>query len=110
MELLCMQRRGIGPHIVQGESLMAFPTSVRNLGYIYRKRLGEPFKIHVCSEMSGQLPSCEEHFRILPGQGITIGNPIQVRWRHRVPVHLTQGNWGSYQFSRLLRYHLILKH
>ena len=94
----------------KGEVSWFFSTFVGNLVYILTQRPGGPFKIHVCSAISGLLSSCEEHLGILLGQGIAIGNPIQVTRRPRVPFHLPQGNWDAYQFSRLLRYCLIMKH
>ena len=94
----------------KGEVSSFISAFIGNLVYILTQRPGGPFKIHVCSAMSGLLSSCEEHLGIILGQGIAIGNPIQVRRRPRVPFHLPQGNWDAYQFSRLLRYRLIIKH
>ena len=71
---------------------------------------GRPLKIRTCSATSGLQSSCQGHLEIFLGQGIAIGNPIQVTWNHRVLFHLPQEIWDSYQFSRGLRYHLILKH
>ena len=71
---------------------------------------GTPFKIYVCSATSGLRASCEGHLGIILGQEIAIGSPIQLTQRPRFLYHLKQEKWDSYQFSRGLRYRLILMH
>ena len=107
--LQAMQENRSSSH-TKGEVSWFLATFIGNLGYILMKRPGWPVKIHVCSAMSGILSSCEGHHGILLGQGSTIGNPIQKRQRPSIPFQLPQGNWDSYQFSRVFTYRLILKH
>ena len=92
MELLCMQCRGIGPHLVARGILIVFLELRMAPGYILRLRQGSPFKTRVCSATSGLLSSYKGHLRNLleAWQGNMdasrgkAGDPVSLSSCHRV--------------------------
>ena len=62
-QLLCMQCRGIEPHLVAKGKSWIFSSCGRILGYTLELQWGCPFEIVVCSVKSGHLSRYEGHLR-----------------------------------------------
>ena len=82
---------------------------IENLGYILTWYQGWPYNSRVCAEPSHSCLVERDISGFSSRHGSALWMPIERRWKPRFTFRFHQVYWDSYQYSRGVRHHLILK-